>query len=240
MSIDSITTVSLPEDFYFVKNAKFQLKPVQQIFISQYVPDMPRFSGPNFMRWVSDVELCALVREEWQKYEAFVASMQGKPYAFTLHDSARCLPLGVGAGFDVDGPAQHWQDPDLSTQHFDDGHWVDGATFCRVKENAPRYANSIVIKDVPANSTILKHGDHFSVGGNLYMANGVTLSDASGNARIDFNWRLHKPALSNDLVDFRKPSGRFVLIEGADGGVQKDNVTGFGYVSMQAIEVPYK
>ncbi len=233
-----ITTIQLPTEFYRVKSGTFRQVPVQSLYLSGFVPNAPRSGGARFLRWVCDVQFTRLAREQWQKYEAFIALLSDRPYAFTLYDPSKILPLGVGAGFSKTGEAYHWLDPSGLTQHFDDGHWRDGATFCKVKSAADRQANSIVVEGLPVSSVILKTGDNFSVGGNLYMASGDVQSDASGDARINFVWRLHKSVSASDLVDFHKPRGRFVLVDPSSGGVMKSTSTN-GDANLKAIEVPF-
>lgn len=232
-----IVTVDLPEAFYKVQGGSFRLMPMQSIFQSMFNAGGYRFEGARGMRWVGQIDLVIQKRETWQKFDSFIARVADRPYAFNIYHPSKKLPLGIGGGIDFSGDPEEFEDPDTSLHGFDGGLY-DGASFCSVKEDAPRYANSFVVEGLPVSSTILKDGDHFSVGGNLYMATGDILSDANGDARLDFVWRLHKPVVAGDLVDFRNPPGRFIIQDQESAQVALRAVE-LGEASFSVVEFPF-
>lgn len=234
--MDNIKTVCLPSEFYRVTSGSFDLLPSQSVFQGSFANNI-RFNGPRFMQWRCELQSTVQTREQWQKYQAWRARNISGPTAFEMYDPGKELPLGVGAGFDPSGTPPGFADPDASVHYFD-GPFYDGPTFLKVKTNAPRKANILLVKDAPASSVILKSGDHFSVGHNLYMVTGDVRSDASGDAAITFSWRLHKPALAGDLVTLRNPSGRFIMVDMNSGQVARE-LAGLGSFQLMAVEFPY-
>lgn len=228
--MDTLTTAELPTEFFKVTGGSFRLAPVASVFQSPFAPQVIRMGSARFMRWECSLDLAIMQRAAWQRLEAWIATIADRPFAFKLYDSAKELPLGSGAGFDPVGGTP------ISSQFA--GNVYSGATHCKIKLAAPRHATSVVVKGMPVSSRVFKAGDHVEIGGNLYMVRGDVLSDSAGDARIDILWRLHKPALANDLVSFRWPRGRFMIPDLGTGDVMRDLAT-HGQASLAAIEVPY-
>lgn len=233
--MDRLVTAELPRSFFKVRGGTFRLKPVGSYFQSPFAPQVIRMGAARFMRWECSLELAVLERAAWQRFEAWMATIADQPFAFKLHDTAKELPLGAGAGFDPDGTELTVTG---SSTFSIPGGLHAGATHCKLRDAAARHATSVVVKGMPVSSRVFKAGDHVEIGGNLYMVRGDVLSDAEGAARIDIMWRLHKPALANDLVTFRNPTGRFMIPDLSVGEVMRDTAT-HGQASLAAVEVPY-
>lgn len=214
--IDDLITVKLPDEFFKVVSGSFGLVTVQTQSNSPFSPNAVRYGGARFQQWTCDLEMARMNRETWQAYEAWAANIMDKAFAFELYDPTKQYPLGLNGGINSETLKTLTNQPFTSGSgdSYISGGIYDGSTFCRVLNDYARYSNSIVVEGLPVDSVVLKRGDNFSLGGNLYMVRGECKSNSEGQARIDFLWKLHKPQIEGDIVDFYKPKGRFIMPDG--------------------------
>lgn len=237
-------TLDLSESIYRVTEGTFGLVPDVEISTAAW-GNLLRMGGPRHMRWIAELNMAPQYddgsEDRRMTWDATVARMMGGFIATRLYHPARQYPRGLGAG--IFRPGIGWKS--VGGQHVIDGqHLIDGAykidggsTIACVAEDAPRYADSIVMSGLWPSSKVFHAGDHFEVGGNLYMVTDACVSDASGNCRVPFLWRLWKPALTGDRINLKEPSARFVL-SSADEGRQTYSSL-IGATSLSAVEVPY-
>lgn len=242
-----LTTLDLPASIYRVKEGTFGLVPDSEIFTSSW-GDGIRVSGPRHMRWMAELSMAPQYddRDEDRRmtWDVTMARMMGGYVAMRLYHPARVYPKGVGAGiFRVPiGVDSAGGVLNIDGQYFIEGTTgvfaIDGgSTVAYVGEDTPRYADSIPVTGLWPSSTVFHPGDHFGLGGNLYMVTDKCVSDASGNCRVPFLWRLWKPALEGDRIELHKPTGRFVL-SSKDSGSQQYSML-VGATALSAVEVPY-
>lgn len=238
-----LRTIDLAASIYRVREASFGLVPDSEIAPGSWGVGY-RTGGPRHMRWVAELDMAPLYddgdEDRRMTWDATVARMMGGHVAMRLYHPARIYPRGVGAGVYRPGHGK----ASLGGQHTIDGQYlIDGAfhidggsTVAYVAEDAPRYADSIVMTGLWPSSTVFHPGDHFGLGGNLYMVTDHCVSDANGECRVPFLWRLWKGALAGDRIDLHQPTARFVL-SSSDGGPQSYGMI-VGAASLSAIEVP--
>lgn len=232
-----ITTTELDRSWYRISSGTFRLETTRPVFNGS-LNNFIQAGSATFQRWVCDFNFVIMERKDWQPLEAFFTNIQDGNYAFTLYDSSKALPLGEGAGFDPNSENFAIVDEDMS-EYFLEGGFYDGATHCHIRDEAKRHSNIIVVKNLPANTLVLRSGDNFSLGGNLYQTTGDCRTDANGEVSIYFKWKLHKPALPNDIINFRNPTGRFILVDPESGVINKLPAHLGEASALKAIEVPY-
>lgn len=240
-----IQTIDLPDRLFRVQGGSFRFVTEGEFSTGQWAAT-PRSTGPRFDRWSAKLDLVPFLkgadsdlRFEW---EAWVARLRGTSVAFRMYDPLRVYPRGAGAG--IWNPRSPNGRQSLSQHNIDgsnliDGeHYIDGgSTYAYVGTDAPRYADSLHLTGLVPSATVLKLGDHISVGGNLYMIMDDAVSDATGQTTVLLAWKLHKPQLVGDRVDLHKPTGRFVLTSPDEGTLMRERSS--GQASISAIEVPF-
>lgn len=228
-------TIAFPEHLMSVESGSFRLVPAHKSagsifsgFVSAY--------GLIEQRWVADCRFAEAVQDDWQEFEAFIATLEGQVVLFTCHDPLHELPRGAGAGHSatVTGDAISITGASLA----DGATLITGATSVQVKTAATRYARSVVMKGLAASATVFKPGDFFELGRNLYMVTGDVTSDSSGDARVPFRPRLRLPAAADDIVNLRRPKARFQLVSPDQGTVQR-RAPALGTAALRMIEVPF-
>lgn len=238
-------TIDLPCQFFRVQGGSFRLVPEGEFSTGQWAPT-PRSTGPRFDRWTAKLDLAPFMkgangdlRFEW---EAWVARLGGTSVAFRMWDPLRVLPRAAAAG--IWNPKDGRGRRNLGQHNIDGSYLVDGeygvedgATTAYVASDAARYSDALHLSGMVPSATVLKIGDHISVGGNLYMVMDEAVSDANGETTILIAWKLWKPALAGDQVNLYRPSARFVLMSPDEGTLQRSYST--GQTSIQAIEVPF-
>lgn len=236
-------TFDLSESIYRVASGTFGLVPDSEISTSSW-GTMFRMNGPRHMRWVSDLEMAPQYdngsEDSRMTWDASMARALGGYVAMRLYHPARMYPRGFGAGIyrPCTDSASIGGQYVIDGQHLVDGayHIDGGSTLAYVDETAPRYADSVVMRGLWPSSKVFHDGDHFELGGNLYMVSGDCHSDADGRCRVSFLWRLWKPAVAGDRINLHKPTGRFVL-SSKDEGMQSYSML-IGATSLSAVEVP--
>lgn len=239
-----LKTLDLSDSIYRVTEGSFGLVPDVEISTSAW-GSLFRMNGPRHMRWTADLEMAPQyddgAEDRRMTWDATVARMMGGYVAVRLYHPARVYPRGIGAGIYRPGTGR----ASVGGAHTIDGQYlIDGAykidggsTIAYVDEDAPRYADSIVMSGLWPSSKVFHMGDHFGLSGNLYMVTDDCVSDASGKCRVPFLWRLWKPALAGDRIDLYRPSARFVLASKDEG--RQHYSTLIGATSLSAVEVPY-
>lgn len=237
-------TIDIPESVYRVTEGAFGLVPDVEISTAAW-GNLFRVSGPRHMRWVADLTMADMMacgaEDARMTWDATVARMMGGYVAARLYHPARVYPRGVGAGVFRSGYERETLGDGyvIDDRYLIDGvyHIDGGSTLGYAEEDAPRYADSMVMTGLWPSATVLLAGDHFETGGNLYMVTDKVISDAGGKARVPFLWRLWKPVLAGDRINFHKPTARFVL-SSADVGRQTYTSL-IGSASLSAVEVPH-
>lgn len=239
-----IKTLDLAASIYRVSEGSFGLVPDAEISTASW-GNVFRMNGPRHMRWVAELAMAVQyddgVEDRRMTWDATVARMMGGFVAMRLYHPYRRYPRGFGAGVfrpAAFGKASLGDQYDIDGQYLVDGayHIDGGSTLAYVAEDAPRYADSIVMSGLWPSSKVFHAGDHFEVGGNLYMVSDACMSDASGNCRVPFLWRLWKPALTGDRINLKEPTARFVLASADEGRQTYSNL--IGATSLNAVEVP--
>lgn len=238
------STIDLSASIYRVTEGTFGLVPDVEISTAAW-GNLFRMSGPRHMRWIAELTMAAQYDDGYEDrrmtWDATVARMLGGYVAMRLYHPARQYPRGFGAG--IFRPGTGWKS--VAGQYVIDGQYlIDGAfkidggsTIAYVAEDAPRYADSIVMSGLWPSSKVFHAGDHFEVGGNLYMVTDTCMSDAAGNCRVPFLWRLWKPALAGDRINLKEPTARFVLASADEGRQTYSSL--IGATSLNAVEVPH-
>ncbi|MFK5980882.1 MAG: hypothetical protein QM488_18565 [Rhizobiaceae bacterium] len=243
-------TVELPQDIFQTRGGPFGLGSYRFSSASSFQPSTPSF-GPNLENlWAFSIEASPLSRRETIYMEAFFARLSTKNWAFRAYDPLRQLPLGFGGGYSpANDEILFTNDAAQDLSFCSDLRLLEGATTALVKTEAPRGADSVLIKGLDlslAGKTILETGDHFSIGVpgemNLHMSMSDCVCSATGEARIDFMAKLWKRALPGDIVNFYRPTGRFILVDtAANGSVELVRSSGpLSSGNLSAIEVPYQ
>lgn len=239
-----LKTLDLAASIYRVAEGSFGLVPDAEISTAAWGTAF-RMNGPRHMRFIAELTMAPQYddghEDRRMTWDAMVARLMGGFVAMRLYHPARQYPRGFGAGIFRPGTGSK----SVADKHVIDGQYlIDGAykidggsTIAYVAEDAPRYADSIVMSGLWPSSKVFHAGDHFEVGGNLYMVADDCLSDSSGNCRVPFLWRLWKPALTGDRINLHQPTARFVLAS-KDEGVQHYSVL-LGATSLSAVEVPH-
>lgn len=238
-----LRTIDFPKSALRVSESTFHLSTEGEYSTGAFSPT-PRSTGPRHQRWRTDVSTTALSdidgEDQRMTWEATIASLQGTFIAMKLYHPARILPRGKGAGLYRIGHQHYHGDGYLiDGQYRIDGEYeiVDGSPYAYVAEDAARYDDTIVMTSLVPSELVFRRGDHFGLGGNLYMIMDDATSDENGEVRVRFLWKLWKPALTGDRIDLFQPTARFVLTS-QDGGTMT-HVPLFGTASFSAIEVPY-
>lgn len=227
-------TIGFPEHLMRVRTGSFRLQNIQVSSGSQ-LSNFIRATGLIAQRWGGQFDMATMNREKWQEWNSFIARLAGQAVLFELRAPVQQLPLGEGAGFATDNPAYSITGVTITGVDI-----LTGATSAIVYADAPRYAQSILVDfgSDQADATVLRHGDLFGLGGNLYMCTSNVVADSNGVARVPFRWRLHKAAFEGDIVELRKPTCRVMLAEANSGQVELDYAT-HGVSGIRFIEVPY-
>lgn len=240
MIFTDLVTYELPERFFRVTGGSFDLVTSGSISQSSYIP-LPRSAGVPMQRWSMEVSLAPLGKADAAAFRGWRARLNGVASAFTAYDPVFCAPFASATHPTSADREIRFTHPDNGARSFArDFRILEGVSLSRVAENAPRYADNILIDGLPASQPILGVGDLFGLGGNLYMATRDAASNAAGETRLFFAWKLHKGAAIGETVNFRKPRARFVLT-GHDGlplsmsGLSPNYSDG----SIKAIEVPF-
>lgn len=232
----SFRTIGLPSHLLRVVSGSFGLKNYQtssDTILTRQV----RVGGLIEQRWGCSLELVTMERETWQEWDSFRARLSGQVVLFTVpapaHELDQQYLLGEGAGYDPDNA------PFLITGTTISGvSLITGSTTCQVKTAAARWAQWIHMKGLKASSIVFKHGDLFGLGGNLYMAVAKVTSDASGEARVPFRFKLWKGAAVGDVINLMLPTCRMQL-RGPDEGIPELMPPELARAGFSAIEVPY-
>lgn len=224
-------TIGLP-GIVKVKSGTFRLRNIQ-VASGAALSGFVRATGLIAQRWAGDLDLEVMTRTEWQEWESFIARLAGLSVLFEIHDDRRPFPLGTAAGYDPAGAVYPITGTTITGATI-----VTGAHSALVAEAAPRHAQALRLKGLVASAVVLKHGDLFGLGGNLYLVAGDVTSDASGEARVPFRWRLHKPAGLNDVVNFLRPTCRVQLKSAEEGDVTRA-YAGIGRAGVSFVEIPY-
>lgn len=238
-------TIDLPCDLLLPVGGSFHHRPIGEFAQSQWAP-MVRSGGIRQKLWVPTVQAADFLRnrrvDRRYRFETFIDRLDGSSVAFRLWDPWCVYPRGVGAGIwnpiYPDGRRSHGEYVIDGAYLIDGQYHIDGgSTLAYVGENAPRYADSILMTGLVPNATVFKEGDKFEVGGNLYRVMDDALSDSNGDARVLLSWKLWRPAVVGDQINLHKPTGRFVLADVDQGIIERAFST--GQASISAIEVPY-
>lgn len=239
-----LRTIDLPCDLLLPVGGSFQHRAFGEFTQGQWLP-YTRATGIRQKLWTPVVELASFQPGERGdrrfEFEAFIDRLSGTTVAFRLFDPWRILPRGIGAG--IWNPREPNGRRSTGSHVIDGAYFVDGkyridsgSTLAYVEEDAPRYADSIMMSGLVPDALAFKVGDDFEVGGNLYRVMDDARSDAAGRSRVLLSWRLWKPALAGDRINLHRPSGRFVLADVDQGIIQRS--FSVGQASIQAIEVP--
>lgn len=239
-----LKTFDLKDSLYRVRTGTFGLVPDTELFTAPWGNTL-RINGPRHMRWIADLEMAPQfddgTEDRRMSWDVDMARAMGGHVAMRLWHPARIYPRGAGAGIyrNNGGPVSLGGSYTIDGSYLIDGAWrIDGgSTIAYVEEAAGRYADSVVMNGLWPSSTVFHPGDHFGLGGNLYMVSDHCESDAAGKCRVPFLWKLWRPALAGDRIDLKKPTARFVLANKESGTQQYSTV--FGAASLSAIEVPY-
>lgn len=242
---DSIVTLCLP-DLFRVRQNTFELVRISAMATSRYAGSVPRFADARDMLWRCQLETPNLSRESVIELKGFFANVAHGAYAISLYDPFQHPLLGAGNNsktseemlFTTSGGADLSFCTDLSL--------TTGSGQALIKTEAARGASSILVKGLATSlegEIVVRRGDHVGIGlpgeMNLYQATADAVCDASGECRISFMAPLWKRALVNDVVQFVKPRGRFVLTDMETGRfVQSIGAVGTG--SLMAIEYPWQ
>lgn len=227
-------TIGFPDHLFRIAAGTFDLENFQtssDSILSRFI----RVAGMIEQRWACQLEFATMAREAWQEWKSFRARLSGQAILFEMRAPAQELPLGAGAGFSESGSAQTITGTTITGTTI-----LQGGTSALVLETAPRYAQAVMLgfgADM-AGDVVMKHGDLFGLGGNLYMSVGNVTADASGEARVPFRWRLWKGAAIGDIVQLRHPTCR-VQLRSANVGPTQLSVETHGRAGYEAIEVPY-
>ena len=225
----SFRTIGFPDHLFSIQDGSFDLEP-RQVASDTIFTSFVRAAGPVHMLWGCRLNLIDMEREAAQEFSSFRARVGGQVTLFTLRVPGHVLPLGAHAGFSESSPPYVITGTTI----------LQGGSTGLVLETAPRYAQAIMI-DFGAESAgdvVLKHGDKFGLGGNLYMSVAVVTADASGHARVPFRWKLWKGAAVGDIVSFQNPTCR-VQLRQANDGLQELTPPYIAKAGFSAIEVPY-
>lgn len=196
-----------------------------------------RVAGPQARLWATELETTAMSFAETQMLEARLDRLDGGAVALRLDDPMRPLPQGMAAGIWQGSPAGTYT---IDGSYLIDGVWhVDGgSTFGRVAADAPRWANAIRLGGLTPSALVFRAGDLFETGGNLYQVADDAMADAAGEATVLFGWKLWKPALAGDIVNFKQAKGRFVLRDLDGWQSSRTGAGNIGTASLSAIELP--
>lgn len=239
-----LKTLDLSASIYRVTEGTFGIVADGEISTAAW-GNLFRMGGPRHMRFIAELTMAPQYDDGFEdrrmSWDAMVARLMGGFIAMRLYHPYRRYPRGFGAG--IFRPGTGWKS--VAGQHVIDGQYlIDGAfkidggsTIAYVAEDAPRYADSIVMSGLWPSSKVFHAGDHFEVGGNLYMVTDACMSDASGNCRVPFLWRLWKPALAGDRINLKEPTARFVLASADEGRQTYSSL--IGATSLNAVEVPH-
>lgn len=240
-----IRTIDLPCDLLLPVGGSFHHRVVAETAQGQWLP-FPRSTGLRQKLWAVTVQPAPFDKgargDRRFEFEAFIDRLSGTSVAFRMFDPWRVLPRGVGAGIwnpRYPNGRQSTGSYLIDGAYLIDGHYTidGGSTLAYVEEDSDRYADSVVLSGLVPNALVLKTGDDFEIGGNLYRVMDDAVSDGSGIARVILSWRLWKPALAGDRVNLHQPCGRFALADADQGVIQR--VMAGGTASISAVEVPY-
>lgn len=246
----SVVTVDLPQHLFETSSGPFSLKPFRGSSASSLAPSRMQFGPTIESLWTFTMNAAPMSRTATIEMEAWFANIGHRDWAFRAYDPLRQLPLGIGNGYRPGNAEILFEDALEAENSFcSDFRIRTGGTSALVKTEAPRGANTIIIKGIDpalAGQAVLKRGDHFSVGlpgcMNLHMAMNHAVANSDGEARIDFMAPLWKRALINDVVEFYRPTGRFGLYAN-DGNGTVELVRSSGPLStgsLSAIEFPWQ
>jgi hypothetical protein len=225
-------TIGFPTHLFRIESSSFRLTPVQ-ITSGAALSGFVRASGLVSMLWNGRINLAAMTDAQGREFESFIARLSGQAVLFEIPAPQRALPIGAAAGFASGNPAYPVDGVDLEGVKI-----VTGSTTCLVRDAAPRYASAIMLKGLVPDTLVLRPGDTFVLGGNLYMVSGKVRSDGNGEARVAFDWRLHRPARAGDIVSFRRARVRVQLKAASEGEVERDTA-GIARGGFAFTEVPY-
>lgn len=219
-------------------------RPIGEFSQGAWVP-VPRATGIRQKLWAATVQAADFTRgdrgDRRFEFEAFIDRLDGTSVAFRLWDPWRIYPRGAGAGIwnprNPNGRLSQGQFSVDGAYLVDGIHHIDGGSnTAYVAEDEPRYADSVVMSGLVPDTRVFRVGDDFELGGNLYRVMSDAMSDEDGEARVEFSWKLWKPALAGDPINLYRPCGRFVLIDAEQGVIQRSFSS--GQTSFQAIEIP--
>lgn len=228
----SFRTIGFPTGLFRIRSGSFDFENFQT-GADSFLSMLTRVGGLQIQLWAAKLEFVTQRREGWQELQSFRAKLAGQLVLFEIYSPAKELPLGAGAGYASTNSILPITGTTIS------GATIrEGGTTALVKEAAPRYAQDILLKGLKPSARVLRHGDHFGLGGNLYMCVANVNADANGEARVPFRWRLWRPAEVNDIVTLRNPTCRVQLRSPNEGTIEMDNVL-HGECGFSVREVPY-
>jgi hypothetical protein len=234
MFVPEFRTIGLPSELFVIEQGSLDLQSRQTSSDSVFSP-FGIAAGLQEQFWTCKAETIQMERETWQLWKSFVARLKGRTVLFEVPALGQSLPLGVGGGFSESGAIVTLTGASLTGATL-----REGATSALVSEAASRHAEAIILDfgDEQAEEVVLKPGDVFGLGGNLYMSVASVTADGDGVARVPFRTGLWKGASVGDVVNFRNPTFRAQLRDPNGGPV---NLTAplFGKSSFDLVEVPY-
>lgn len=232
--VPDFRTIGLPTNLFVVESGTLELESRQTSSDSVFTSNVLA-AGLQEQFWSCKIATSIMERATWQEWKSFMWRLKGRVVLFEVPALAQDLPLGAGGGFTEGNAAYPITGVSLTGVSL-----LTGATTGLISEAAPRHAEAVLIDFGvdQADTVVLRHGDVFGLGGNLYGCTANVTADEDGLARVPFRAALWKGAQAGDVVNFRKPTFRAQLRNTNDGSV---NLTppDFGQASFTAVEVPY-
>lgn len=233
-------TIGFPDRLLKVREGTFDLE-FRAITSDTVFTPFIQAVGPMAALWGCQLTLAAQLRAGtddragWQEWQSFRARLGGQVVLFNLSAPGVALPLGAGAGYAPGNPAYTIGGLTLTGATI-----LTGGTTAVVAAAAPRYATAIKMDfgAAQAGATVLKDGDRFGLGGNLYISVANATADDSGVAPVRFRTKLWKPAKLGDVVTLRRPTCRVMLRAPNESRVDLDTAL-HGRTGFSAIEIPY-
>ena len=250
LSRSGVVTVELPQQLFETSSGPFALTTFRGRAASQFKPSAPQYGPLREDLWTFTIEAAPMGRAATVYMEAWFHRLARRDWAFTAWDPLRQLPLGRGNDYSPANSEILFTDDAEADQSFcSDYRLLAGSTRALVRTAAARGATTILAKGFDtslAGQTLLKFGDHLSIGlpgeMNLHMSAASAVCDANGEARIELANPLWKRSLVNDVIEFARPTGRFGLYAMDDNG-SVELVRSAGPLSrgsLRAIEFPYQ
>lgn len=242
----TIVAVEFPHALFGVRNGTFALRSFATTSRSEFQPSVPRREGARAQLWTFEISSPPMDRATTIAMEAWFANLSDQDWAFSAYDVFRQCTLGAGGGYNGANTEILFTDSGSNNLSFcSDFRLLEGATTALVKMAAARGQRSVSVKGLDSGlsgNVIVRAGDHIGIGQpgemNLHMVTADAVCDGNGEARIHFIARLWKRALVNDVVNFYRPTGRFVMADESGELVRDSGMISTG--SIVAIELPYQ